>query len=266
MFLFAKPFLLSMVVGCQHCSRTFVGYSTAKAARTARDRHQRESHGKRARVIRHSAAIRAATRAAAYRTQSALADTGLVSAALAASFTIYVLSPFRRICFYENTRRHLVQLGVPMISISRREGYDGKNHPDMKPCHYVTRFILDIAVPLMRGVFAKRTSIQVVFIMEDDCRLRTSIAKLYAAALAAGDAVGWLAFTCKNNEPRWGSHCVSFTRSSLKIFEKHLSTITAGLPGWDSCLYRMRKMQPPLAHTPPKSLAKQIVHSQRGRR
>jgi len=255
-----------MSASCPDCGLAFRGYRNLKAAKTARDRHRREAHGVSAAALRARRAESDNSRSRGQRAAAAWADAPLISAALAASFFVLVLCPRRRFAFFDDTRLHLIRMGVPMSRVSRRQGYDCRAHGNIVRSQLVTRFMVDIAFSAMRRLFAANPKFKIIFIMEDDCRVKTSVSELYAAALAAGDAVGWLGWTCVGGVPRWGAHCQSYSRASLRRVVAHIANRTESLPAWDTCLFQWRRTTPPLSGVPTTSLAAQMVHGMRGRR
>ena len=179
---------------------------------------------------------------------------------------VFVLCPFRRVSLYEGTRSHLLGLGFQRAQVGRREGYDGKKHSYLPRCKFLTAFMRDMGLPLLKRTFRAHPNLDVIFMLEDDCRVQCDLDGLLSAALAAGAAIGWLGYMLKGGKPRYGAHCVSYSRSCLERLENLLTAPGSDLPAWDTCLYQWHRKDPQLVWVPPVSLARQHVHEFIGRR
>ena len=155
---------------------------------------------------------------------------------------------------YEQTRASLVESGIRISSIRRREGIDLKKHTDVRRDQAITKYVLELLLPEVRKRFSLNSKLRHVFYVEDDCRINggKGFGDVLEVALAAGPKIGWLAYSMCNGEPRWGTHLVSFSHASLVLL--------------GTALNRLAKGSPEAVFIAPAPLAHQAKHALAGRR
>ena len=143
---------------CQDCGRCFSGYASDKGAKSARDRHVRETHTsnekKRKNVESRILRGRSYAKAAYWTTEHANE---------APKILFVVLCPMRRITMFERTREHLVSRGIPATRIERRCGFDTLKRPDIPRHLLVTEFIVKRFLRLARRSFRKNIQLEYIF-------------------------------------------------------------------------------------------------------
>ena len=122
-----------------------------------------------------------------------------------------MLCPQRRYEMFEKTRSHLVQSGLHISRIKRREGIDLHKQPHVRRGQVSTRYVMEYLRPELAHRFLRNPKPRYVFFVEADCRLKPGrgFADARNAALAAGSKIGLLGYFLRNGVPRYGAHLVS---------------------------------------------------------
>ena len=173
---------------CTVCNAAFSSGTSAKSARSCRDRHLREVHGRGALRWRRE---RNAKRQSAYRRAKRSAQN-----AQAELMRALVLCPLRRerqLALFTEARNSLVDVGTPPSAARRLQGIDmaSARPRDRVPAAsaVVLRAVLRDFVPKARVVFATNARARYVLFLEDDCRMLPGVRvrDILAAARQCGD-------------------------------------------------------------------------------
>lgn len=274
---------------CCHCGKRFNWpgkFKTEKIARSARDRHIREGHGKEAssalaaRQASSALAARQRQQRNYQRTYRVADSSGTEDQSQ--TLRVFVLSVARREAehnMFSDTRDHLVRQGFPLVSVRSLHGCDASS-PDVEVQRngvvmwgFQFKFI-----PHALQLFDDVPGLEFVFFSEDDARLKDGIfaADVVKAARAAAPSacrLGWLKY---HGHTDYGCQFTSFTRASCEKFQELFleSSNTANphkhLMSLDIWWKNVRRQKLPSGHSlmkqSKKLLVRQAPHQLRGRR
>ena len=148
---------------CPQCGTVFTG-STSRSARACRDRHRRESHGKVATRLYHIVNRQARDR------EYQVAARGPAKAAPSSKSRVVVLCPERRERshgMFTETRKSFIEIGAPLDSVSRIDGFDCEI--DDVPRHQVVmKAFVESFMQVAANIFDESPSVECVFFAEDN--------------------------------------------------------------------------------------------------
>ena len=203
-------------------------YSTEKVARSARDRHCRESHGRATKSA-------LAARQNVNRTYNRAARLQVAPDVKLPSGLVYVgvLSVPRREAegnMFTNTRLRLVQMGFPLEDIGVLHGVDARAGGACVGGNKVVMWGFQYKfIPTALRLFDENPTLELAFFAEDDARPLSGvdayeIVKAGRAAAPSACRLGW--YQCGNHTD-YGAHFTSFTRSSCEAFKEVLDGMTS---------------------------------------
>ena len=257
-----EPFLLY----CDVCNAALSSITSAKSARSCRDRHKREAHGHGAlRWRREQNKKRQSSYRRARRTVQKTATQTLRA---------YVLRPLRRerlLCLFAGARNSLVDVGIGISAVRRLQGVALalQRRRDGVPTAAATvlRAVLQDFLPRTRAVFTVNQQVRYVLFVEDDCRLVSGVrlSDILSAARRARSRIAWLGYGMRRGEPKVGAHLVCFCRVALARFRTDAADADPrGTLAFDTLLRKLWRLG--RAWAPSETLAAQARRPLKGRR
>ena len=221
---------------CDHCNKRFAWpgkFKTEKIAQSARDRHIREVHNKKAKFALAARRHRQRKYQRTYRVADARACGSSGAVVQAQTLRIFVLTVARREAehnMFSDTRDHLVRKGFPFETVRSLHGYDASStNAEMRRNGVVMWGFQFKFIQHALQLFDEVPSLEFIFFAEDDARLKDGITAadlVNAARVAAPSAcrLGWL--NCGGHTD-YGCQLTSFTREACEKFQEILRAMSS---------------------------------------
>ena len=208
---------------CRSCPYV-AAYSSDRVARSARDRHERETHGTNAQRARISAHRQ--LQSARYMTANRRDERGDdPKMDCVEDVVVYILCTTRREdehCMFTDTKDHLIASGFHRANIHQLRGADVRVNGDIGKSQCVMWAFLHRFIPNASSHFAKFPKTRYVLFCEDDVRLEkgSSAKDVNEEAMHAYPTACRMGWYNSGGHTNYGCQMASFSLEAIQHFKK----------------------------------------------